>query len=436
MERLLEIAKKVADHAEAYSLEEDADAVSVENARLKDIESKSQYGLSLRIIKDGRLGFAYTKNLLNRSELVQNAVDSLRGGVEAPFDFPLTKDIAPVNAYDPAIETLSNTTLVEECQRVCQAFLPKTKGQINLSAHRQRGQIRLINSRGTDLSRSVSAYSLIAQILYPGSYASVHRQFVGKSFERVSEEYINFILRLYNASEKEVHPRGGAMKVLFLPEAIYALIWRLQSATNGKNIYQKVSPILDKRGERIFDEKLTLYDDPLNDRMPDARAFDDEGTPCQRLSIIDRGILQNFYYDRFYAAKAKAKPTGHGYKVAMWGGEPVSFKPLPSLEHLYIQPGIKPFGQLVESMDRGMIVAGAMGAHSGNILNGDFSIGLSPGLYVEHGEILGQVKDAMTAGNIFETMKHMIDIEDILHPCYTGTFPAILFEGMSVATKS
>jgi PmbA protein len=295
--------------------------------------------------------------------------------------------------------------------------------------------MRLINSRGTDLSRRVSAYSLITQILYPGSYASIHRQFVGKSFETLPEEEINFILSLYNSSEREVRPQGGPMKVMFLPEAMYALIWRVQSATNGKNIYHKVSPILDRRGERILDEKLTLFDDPLNDRMPDARGFDDEGSPCQPLSIIERGIVKNFYYDLFYAAKAKAKPTGHGYKVAMWGGETVSFKPLPSLEHLYIQSGEKPFWKLVESIDRGMIVAGAMGAHSGNILNGDFSIGLSPGLYVEHGEIVGQVKDAMTAGNVFETMKHILDMEDTVHPSYTGTFPEILFESMNIATK-
>jgi len=55
-------------------------------------------------------------------------------------------------------------------------------------------------------------------------------------------------------------------------------------------------------------------------------------------------------------------------------------------------------------MDTGILIAGVMGAHSGNILNGDFSIGLSPGVYVEKGEIRGHVKDAMVAGNIFDTM--------------------------------
>ena len=90
MEKLLELAKKVVDQAEVYSLEETADTVRFENAILKDIESKTQSGISLRVIKDGKLGFAYTKNLLNREELLGNALDSLRGGVEALFDFPET----------------------------------------------------------------------------------------------------------------------------------------------------------------------------------------------------------------------------------------------------------------------------------------------------------------------------------------------------------
>jgi PmbA protein len=86
-------------------------------------------------------------------------------------------------------------------------------------------------------------------------------------------------------------------------------------------------------------------------------------------------------------------------------------------------------------MDTGILIAGVMGAHSGNILNGDFSIGLSPGLYVERGEIVGHVKDAMVAGNIFDTMTLIAEIEDTLHPASGGMFPAILFDGASVATK-
>jgi PmbA protein len=87
-------------------------------------------------------------------------------------------------------------------------------------------------------------------------------------------------------------------------------------------------------------------------------------------------------------------------------------------------------------MNHGVVVAGVMGAHSGNILNGDFSVGLSPGLYVDGGEIRGHLKDAMVAGNIFEVMKNVIAMEDTLHPTYGGTFPSILFNDVSVATKT
>ena len=225
------------------------------------------------------------------------------------------------------------------------------------------------------------------------------------------------------------------MKVLFLPEALYALLWRVQSVTNGRNIYQKVSPVMDRLNEKIFDERLTLYDDPLNDPFPGARGFDDEGTPCRLFKVVEKGVLIHFYYDLYYAGKMGASPTGHGYKSAMWGGETVSLKPSPTLEHLYITPGEKRFEDLMRRMGKGIVIAGVMGAHSGNILNGDYSIGLSPGLYVENGEIVGRVKDAMVAGNVFDTMNHIIDLEDTLHPASGGMFPAILFDGVSVATK-
>ena len=435
MEQLLEMAKQAGDSAEVYALEEAGDSISFENGRLKEIESQSQAGMSLRIIKGGYLGFAYTKNLINREGFLGNALDSLKGEVESRFDFPFTRHVPPLDTYDPSIEDLSNKAMVEECQRVCDVLASKTKGQVNVSAGRRTGRVRILNSEGTDVSTTSSVYALHASILFPNSYASIHRPWVHKGFKQAPDSHLQFILETYERSLREIQIQGGRMKVLFLPETLYALLWRVQSVTNGRNIYQKVSPVLERLNEKIFDEKLTLYDDPLNDRFPGARGFDDEGTPCRLFKVIEKGVLTHFYYDLYYAGKMGASPTGHGYKSAMWGGETVSFKPSPGLEHLYIKPGEKTFTDLLRLMDRGIVIAGVMGAHSGNILNGDFSIGLSPGVYVENGEIVGRVKDAMVAGNIFDTMNHIIELEDTLHPASGGMSPAILFDGVSVATK-
>jgi PmbA protein len=435
MERLLEMAKQAGDSAEVYALEGAGDSISFENGSLKEIESQSQAGMSLRILKGGYLGFAYTKNLINREGFLSNALDSLKGEVESRFGFPFTRHVPPLDTYDPSIEDLSNKAMVEECQRVCDVLASKTKGQVNVSAGRSTGRVRILNSEGTDVSTTSSVYALHASILFPNSYASIHRPWVHKGFKQAPDSHLQFILETYERSLREIQIQGGRMKVLFLPETLYALLWRVQSVTNGRNIYQKVSPVLERLNEKIFDEKLTLYDDPLNDRFPGARGFDDEGTSCHLFKVIEKGVLTQFYYDLYYAGKTGASSTGHGYKSAMWGGETVSFKPSPALEHLTIKPGEKPFTDLLRLMDRGIVIAGVMGAHSGNILNGDFSIGLSPGLYVEGGEIVGRVKDAMVAGNVFDTMNHIIELEDTLHPASGGMFPAILFDGVSVATK-
>jgi PmbA protein len=429
MERLFEMAKKVSDQAEIYSITGRVDGVSFENAHLKDIESSMQSGLSLRIIKDGKLGFAYTKNLIHREEFLHNALDSLKGEVEGLFDFPLTRNVSFLDTYDSSIETLSNSEITDECGRVCGLLSQRTKGQLNVSAHRSISSIRIMNSSGTDLALESSAYVLNSQILYPYSYASLHRSLISKAFQRTPEVYLDYLVNMYNRSAKEVTPDSGKMKVLFLPETVYVLMWRLQSAASGVSLYQNISPLADKIGKELFDNKFSVYNEPLNDSLPGARAFDDEGTLCNRFPVIEKGILKNYYYDLYYSRKLKTTPTGHGFRGSVFS------KPGPSLSHLSISPGTASFSDLIQSIDRGIIIAGALGAHSGNVQNGDFSIGLSPGLYVEKGEIIGQVKDAMAAGNIYHTLKNIVAIEDALCPASGGNFPSLLFDNINVTVK-
>jgi PmbA protein len=429
MEQILEMAGKVSDKAEVFSIEYRTDGVSFENARFKDIDSRIQSGISLRIIKDGKQGFAYTKNPVRREDLIQNALDSLKGGVEGAFDFPVTRDLPVLNTYDAAIETISNAELVEECERVCGILSGKITGQINVSAHKAASSIRIVNSAGSDLSWKTSSYVFNPELIYPYSASALQRTLLKKSFEKAGDEYLNFLADLYSKSKREVNIEGGRMKVLFLPETMYVLLWRLNAAANGQSIYQNISPLADKIGVRIFDGRLSVINDPLDDSFPGARACDDEGVRCRKYPIIENGILKNFYYDLSFAQKLNALPSGNGFRA----GE--SSKPVPVLRHVSIPPGDKSFSQLLQSMDQGIIIAGALGAHSGNIPNGDFSIGISPALYVEGGEITGHIKDSMAAGNIYDTFNRMAGIEDAAHLCMGGRFPSLLFADVSITSK-
>jgi PmbA protein len=428
-ELILKTAKKICDSAEVYSIENSSDSISFENARLKDIESRKESGTSLRIIKNNKLGFSYTRNISNEDNLIKNALDSIKGGVDGLFQFPPTSELPVLNTYDPSIETLSNSVMVEECTRVCELLSQKIKGQINVYAQRRVSAVKILNSSGTDLFLKSSAYYFDTEILYPYTSASLRRPLISKSFKRADDEYLSFLADTYNQSANVITPDVSRIKALFLPETMYVLMWRLQSAAHGQSIYQNISPLANKIDKKIFNKKLSVNNDPFNDTFPGARAFDDEGTPCRNFPIVEEGVLRNFYYDLYFAQKMNASPSGNGFR------EGESSKPVPVLKHLSITPGNKSFSDLIKSMDRGIIIAGALGAHSGNIPNGDFSIGIAPGLFVENGEIIGHVKDIMAAGNVYDTLNNIIDIENVRHKCSSGHFPSILLDNLSVTVK-
>lgn len=429
MEKLLALATQAADQAAVYGKDSASDGVSFENGRFKDISSGMESGVNLLVMKNGRIGMAYTRNLINRAELVEHALASCANGVQADYELPATRDLPELASYDPAAEGVTNSMLVDECSRVCAKLADRVQAQVNVTAGRSTTTIRLLNSKGTDLSARFSSCSIMASLVYPGSYAAVRRASSGKVFAPFPDDALEFVAGLYNASRREVKPAAGRTRVLFLPEAMYAMVMRLMAATEGKSVYEKVSPLRDKLGQQVLSEQVTFADSPLDDSLPDARAFDDEGTPCRNTAIVERGVLRSFYYDRYYAAKSGVAPTGHGYRYD------VTAKVAPSLGRPRIMPGDTPFGRMLELMGQGVIVAGVMGAHSGNTLNGDFSIGLSPGIWVEGGKVVGMVKDAMVAGNVYETMKNVIAVEDRDCPTFIGHSPAMLFDDVSFTTR-
>ncbi|MEO0078704.1 MAG: metallopeptidase TldD-related protein [candidate division WOR-3 bacterium] len=428
MERLLEQAKRVADQVAVYSEDSVSDGVDFENSKFKNISSGMESGVNLLLIKDGRMGSAYTRNLIDRDKLISDALASLANGVAVDYELPRTGPLATPASYDPAIEKLTNSTLVDECRRVCRRLQDMVDTQINVGAVRSVTAIRLLNSKGTDLSARLSSYQCSVSLVYPGSYAAVRRNVSGKSFVPFPDAELEFLAGLYNASRQDAKPKSGRTRVLFLPEAMYALVWRLTAATDGKSVYEGVSPLRNRVGDQVLSEKVTLSDEPLDDQQPGARAFDDEGTPTRNTSLIERGVLRGFYYDLFYAAKSRVRPTGHGYRSS------ITTKTVPSLEHVRLGTGESSFRDLLAMMGQGVIVAGVMGAHSGNVLNGDYSIGLSPGLWVEQGEIVGRVKDAMVSGNVYDTMRNVIGVEDRAYPTFIGQAPAMLFDDVSFTT--
>jgi len=435
LEKLLELAAKSADQAEIFALGEDFTTLGMENSELKGASSSLLSGVSLRVVKNGRIGMSYSRSLSDPRTLLNMALGALGGGSEFPCRFPCALFRKSPKTHDSGISKLTAAKMAAEGVRVCKA-LKDAGGQVNVDGiEAGTSTIRVLNSSGADLAARSSAYWLSASVLMPGSYSSVGTLTLGRNFVKTPDASLKRIKWLYKAAQRIARPPSGRIKVLFLPETMYALMWRLSSALSAKNVFHKQSPLADRLGQKVFSQMLSIYDDPLDDSGPGARGFDDEGTVCKKLALVERGAVKNFFSDLYYAHKLEMKPTGHGYRTTMFEGDALALKPVPAARHLNMKPGSSSFDDMIAKMDRGVIVCGMLGAHSGNIVNGDFSVGLSPGIYVENGEPAGGIKDALITGNIYETLKNVVAVEDSACRVRGGVFPAVLVDGISLSAR-
>ena len=72
-------------------------------------------------------------------------------------------------------------------------------------------------------------------------------------------------------------------------------------------------------GEKLFDERVTIYSDPTNPAVPSS-AFSGDGRPQERITWIEKGVVKNMPYSRYWAEKKGVKAIPPGGNFIMEGG--------------------------------------------------------------------------------------------------------------------
>jgi predicted Zn-dependent protease len=88
-----------------------------------------------------------------------------------------------------------------------------------------------------------------------------------------------------------------------------------RSADEGRSFFGKKGGGT-KVGEKLFNEQLSIYSDPYHPLLPGA-PFVADGRPTDKVSWVEKGVLKNLFYSRFWADKkgVKAIPASEGYIV-------------------------------------------------------------------------------------------------------------------------
>ena len=429
MDKLLKLALQPADKADVYFEEDSSDGLEFVDGKLDKADTSLSDGIALRVIKNGRAGLAHTRNLLDRQALVEQALASAENGMELQITLPHTTDLPSVSSYDPAIEAVRKEELIAEGQRLIAYVKQRSDGQFNLDYGYSTSRMGVMNSAGTDLSRRSSDFVTYAQLIFPGTGSGLLDFKMGKNPLSLDEAQLDRLVELYRIAATQLVPPTGQLPVIFTPYSLHFLFSRFFVAASPINFYNKVSPLLEKRGQQIFSERISIRQDPFAPDMNGSTPFDGEGTPTRKLDFVDRGVFKAIPTDLNYAQKLGLEPTGNGFRG--------SHEAQPSAQpiNICIDPGSQTLEDMIASLDRGLIVYSLMGGHSGNILNGDYSVGVSSGFYVEKGKITARVKDCLLSGNLYDTLNQVLAVESTATVLGTYKVPAILCDGINVAGR-
>ena len=392
--------EKLSDNWEIYIANSETIEVESKKDILNFAKEEIENGVGIRIIKDNKMGFAYTSDLDKISQTAQKALDNAKlNKVDENYEFSEVEDVKDVKGtYDKNYDNLS----LDECCEFLENIINRTKEnkcEITSSGFSAMKASELIlNSNGVSIYDEGTGFSggLSVNIEKDGQFATAYDYNSSRKLDLEYEQLTDGVCKLAHDS---LNPKSIETKDCDVILDYYAasdLLSTFIQGFIGENVLRGRSILHDKIGEEITNSNLSIIDDPLLEGAMGTSKADGEGTASQKTSMVEDGVLKSFLYDIYTANKAGCKTTSNGYRG--------SYLTTPDISPSNIVFDFKSEVGLDE-IDSGILTTSVLGAHTANPISGDFSVEANNAFTIENGEICDGVKKAMISGNIYELMK-------------------------------
>lgn len=142
-----------------------------------------------------------------------------------------------------------------------------------------------------------------------------------------------------SAGAKAIEP--GKYTVILEPLAASDIIGNMfrgfdaRSADEGRSFMSKKGGGT-RLGEQLFSENVNIYSDPMNTEIPSS-TFTGEGLPVTRTQWVEKGVVKNLSYSRYWAAQKNVQP-------------------LPFSRSMIIEGGNQSLEDLIKSTEKGILV--------------------------------------------------------------------------------
>ena len=190
-----------------------------------------------------------------------------------------------------------------------------------------------------------------------------------------------------------------------------------------EQIRKKYSCLEDKLGKKLFNDKITIIEDPTNKMYPSYNKFDNEGVETYKKTIVDKGILKTYLYNNKEALIDKRKSTGNGYGSI-------------DVRNIYISPGDRSEEELLKELNNGLYIKDYQST-GGVVLNpttGAISIQVT-GVIVKDGVKCDSFETSILTTNIFELLSKVEEVGSNLEfKTAQAASPSLLVKDISIAS--
>jgi len=169
--------------------------------------------------------------------------------------------------------------------------------------------------------------------------------YVTKDFEDLNDmDTLAFTKTAAQKATSSVNARAiepGKYTVILEPAAGIVLLENLyggldqRSADEGRSFLGKKSGGT-RVGEKMLDERVTIYSDPLNPKLP-GNTWSGDGRPQVRRTWIDKGVIKTLYNSRYWAQKQ-------------------NIESIPGPGSVIMEGGTKTLAQLIKETEKGILV--------------------------------------------------------------------------------
>ena len=416
---LTSMSDKGSDYSDLFFQHSIAESWVLDEGIVKDGSYNIAHGVGARCVSGDQTGFSYSDDL--NLKAINGAVDFAKGISSKQSNNPpkILKSSNYPSKYsaNSPLDSLSSKQKVDLLRQIDSIARKEPKVvQVNASLSGAYTEVLIASTDGVYQidSRPMVRVSVSVIVEHNGRIEQGSTGGGGRYdysyFEKnsLAETYTKEAIRLALVALDSNDAPAGKMPVILGSGWPGVLLHEAIGHGLEGDFNRKGSSVFSGRvGEKVASEKCTIVDNGTIENRRGSLTIDDEGTPTQETTLIEKGILKGYMMDKMNGRLMNKPSTGNGRR------ESYAHIPMPRMTNTYMLNGEEKFEDMISSVDDGIYAKNFDGGQV-DITSGKFVFSANEAYLIKNGKITTPIKGATLIGSGDEVLHQISMVGDDL----------------------